>query len=288
VILSYFRLVSNSEASAWQAVLMSRTLSFALLVVGGVVGIIAFMSWQDGEISDLRHLGTPRNSVVENGRGVTIPLPEGPAQRRKPIVVATTTGSHEFLFGDVGESPVRYDPCRPVAWMVSPAGMPPGAVPLLEAAADRVAAATGMDLVYAGTTSEPAGFARELIQERYGDVFAPVVVGWSSDRQNPDLAGAVTGVGGSSAVNGAYGEQRYLHAGVIILDSTDIAQLMAAPQGQSLTQAIVMHEWGHVLGLAHVADPNELMNASNSSLTSWGPGDLEGLAVAGSGPCEDV
>ncbi|WP_430867034.1 matrixin family metalloprotease [Demequina aurantiaca] len=267
---------------------MSRASRLAVLVTCGVAGALVFASWQDIGIADLQNFGTPRNSLIEGEGEVTIPLPDGPAQRRSAVIVPDTTGSYDFLFQTPGEGPVRYDPCRPISWVLAPGGMPSGAVPLLHAAVDRVASATGMEFVYEGTTSEPADFERNLIQPQYGEGFAPVIVGWATEDQNPDLADSVTGVGGSSAVNGAYGDQRYLHSGVIVLDSEDMIRLIDSRGGEELAQAIVMHEWGHVLGLAHVSDPEELMNASNSSVTEWGPGDLEGLAIAGSGPCEDV
>lgn len=219
---------------------------------------------------------------------MTIPLPEGPAKLAGRVVDPATSGSYEFLFQDNGQEPTRYDPCRPISWVLSGDGMPQGAAPLLRAAADRVSAATGMVMIYEGTTEEPASFDRALIQEQYGSRFAPVVIGWSTAAQNSTLVGTVTGVGGSSAVNGAYGDQRYLRAGVIILDSEDFSKLLASPTGNGLAQAVVMHEWGHVVGLAHVEDPQELMHASNSTVTSWGPGDKAGLAIAGAGPCEDV
>lgn len=267
---------------------MSRTFSIAVLIACGAGALLAMASWQGVGLTDVQHFGTPRNSVMVGDREVTIPLPDGSAQRRRAIVVPQSTGSYEFLFDDAGAAPVRYDPCRPIPWVLSPEGMPTDAEPLLHAAVDRVSEASGLELVYEGTTAEPADFGRALVQPRYGDRFAPVVIGWSTAAQNPDLKGAVTGVGGSSAVNGAYGDQRYLHAGVIILDSQDMSTLMVGAGGQALAQAIVMHEWGHVLGLAHVSDAGELMNASNTALTSWGPGDLEGLALAGSGHCEEV
>ncbi|WP_062207946.1 matrixin family metalloprotease [Demequina oxidasica] len=267
---------------------MSRALNVSVLIACAVAGAVVMASWQGIVIEDLKHFGTPRNSVIEGDTERTIPLPDGPAMRRSAVIVPETSGSFAFLFDDVSEGPVRYDPCRPVKWVLSPAGMPRGALPMLHNAADAVAAASGIDLVYEGTTNEPASFERELLQPQYGEGFAPVVVGWSTESQNPDLAGAVSGVGGSSAVNGAYGEQRYLRAGVMVLDSEDLRQLAVAPGGEARATAIIMHEWGHVLGLAHVQDPNELMNASSSTLTTWGPGDLAGLAIAGAGPCEDV
>ena len=40
------------------------------------------------------------------------------------------------------------------------------------------------------------------------------------------------------------------------------------------------------LGLDHVEDRDALMHPSDSTRTSWGPGDRAGLAVLGSGECQ--
>ena len=87
-------------------------------------------------------------------------------------------------------------------------------------------------------------------------------------------------------MTGAYGDQRFLESGTVLLDRDDMRALVASRAGRSIARAVIMHELAHVVGLAHVDDPTELMNASNTSLITWGPGDLEGLAIAGGGPCE--
>ena len=48
---------------------------------------------------------------------------------------------------------------------------------------------------------------------------------------------------------------------------------------------MLLHEFGHVIGLDHVDSPRELMHEGNNDLTSFGPGDLEGLRLLGKGPC---
>ncbi|MDP9497989.1 MAG: M10 family metallopeptidase domain-containing protein [Actinomycetota bacterium] len=46
----------------------------------------------------------------------------------------------------------------------------------------------------------------------------------------------------------------------------------------------LLHELGHLVGLAHVEDPGQLMHPQGR-IAAYGAGDLRGLAAAGSGPC---
>ena len=48
---------------------------------------------------------------------------------------------------------------------------------------------------------------------------------------------------------------------------------------------MIVHELGHVLGLAHVDDDPETMNKSARRDGWLGPGDRVGLGQAGAGPC---
>jgi predicted Zn-dependent protease len=48
---------------------------------------------------------------------------------------------------------------------------------------------------------------------------------------------------------------------------------------------ILAHELGHVLGLDHVDDVDELMNAEYSGQSGFGPGDREGLRRLYDLPC---
>ncbi len=252
----------------------------ALFVAGAV--------WRGVTWSDVRHWGTPRNVIESGGETVRIPTAAGPDERLLPAVTSTTVGSYDFLFPDGGEGggPVRYDPCRPLSYVISPAHMPEGFETIVKEAVASVQEATGLQFVYDGLTDETASFDRPLVQPRYGDRFAPIIIGFESEDQNPELAGTVTGLGGSSAVPGAYGDSRYLRAGVVIIDWEDVARIEDGGGGDALARAVVEHELGHVVGLAHVGDKDELMHESNLRLLHWGPGDLAGLALAGSGGCE--
>lgn len=264
---------------------LSATARLLLLAVAGAALVWGVSSWLGLSAADYAHLGQAHNAVSIDGQMVRVPRPQGPAERLLPPVPVTTSGAHNFMFDD-GPAPVRYDPCRPLAWVLNPSGMPDAAEPLVHSAVDAVQQATGLQFEFQGTTTEPASFDRALIQERYGDGFAPIVIGFTTADADPQLEGSVTGIGGSSSVYAAYGDEQFLHSGVVVLDADDIGAILGTPHGDALAQAVIQHELAHVVGLAHVDDETELMNESNTIVTDWGPGDLAALAIAGDGPCE--
>ena len=237
---------------------------------------------------DLAELARPRAYVEIDGRAVAVPRPHPSGGRVLSPVAATRTGTHAFLHTTEEGTPVGYDPCRVVEYVVRPVGMPQGGQALVQDAVAIVSAASGIAFTSAGLTDEPPVVDRALIQpERYGEGWAPVLFAWSDALEMPELAGQVAGVGGSAQVPGADGTGTWLAAGRVVLDTGDITTLLAGPLGYEKARAIVVHELSHVLGLDHVDDPNELMHPVTASRTDLGPGDLQGLALLGQAPCED-
>jgi predicted Zn-dependent protease len=51
-------------------------------------------------------------------------------------------------------------------------------------------------------------------------------------------------------------------------------------------QLILMHEIGHVLGLDHVNDQRQLMNAGYVGQETLGKGDIAGLQALHAVPCD--
>jgi hypothetical protein len=178
-----------------------------------------------------------------------------------------------------GTDPVGWDPCERIRYRVNPAGEPTGGRDLIDRAITRVSAATGLAFDDEGETDErpfPGGvklFGRP----------DPVVIGWATPAEYPELAAQVAGIGGAVAERGSNGRLRYVSGGVV-LDIEAFTPTAVAQQPRVL-EAIVLHELAHVVGLAHVSEPMELMFTDNTGQVSFGPGDREGLARLGSLPC---
>lgn len=258
----------------------------ALLGLLGVLGLAGAAAVVSGvSLSDWYR---PHAYVEIDGRPVRIPEPAPADGRLAPPVPVTSDGAYAFLHTADDGSPVGYDPCRPVRYVVRPDGMPEGGQELIDEAAAIVGSAAGLVLESAGTTDEAPAVERALIQpERYGDVWAPVLVAWSDEWTMPELAGDVVGVGGSAAVPGADGQGVWLAAGRVVLDVADLGAMLERPAGRTQARALVVHELAHVLGLDHVDDPAELMFPVNVTRTDLGPGDRAGLALVGQVACED-
>ncbi len=189
-------------------------------------------------------------------------------------------GSFEFSRTQRGGEPVGYNPCDPVRLVVNPEGAPAGYEVLLDTAIRRTSAATGLQLELVGTTDD-RDFERHLGGPSQTP---PVLVAWASEQEFPELADDVAGAAGSTAVKVAPGRLGYV-TGVVVLDREAFATYATNPMGQRYAQAVLDHEFGHLVGLSHVQDRGELMHGENVGVTSYGPGDREGLARLGSIDC---
>lgn len=190
-------------------------------------------------------------------------------------------GSFDFLVTQPGsDAPVGYDPCTPVRYVVNPAGAPSDWAELVDTAADHTSWATGLELQDAGTTDErpfDSGGRQAAGEDQR------VVIGFADSEEFEELSDAIAGIGGSVTMRGGVG-RNYFRSGSIALD-TDVFDAASSGGEREMLQAIIDHEFGHVVGLDHVDDPGELMYRSNLGRTDYGPGDLEGFARLGSIPC---
>jgi hypothetical protein len=195
-----------------------------------------------------------------------------------------TSGAHKFLAKQTGtgSQPVTWDPCKPIHYEVNIAGGPPDAMALVAGAISDVSETAGLRFEYDGQTdARPRWKSSDL---PFLAAHRPVLVSWATESEVSQLAGRVAGIGGSLPQPARDGRLRYVTGGVT-LDSASFAAMERRNEGRALERAIILHELGHLVGLAHVSDQTELMNADNVGQLDYGPGDREGLAKLGAGPC---
>jgi hypothetical protein len=205
-----------------------------------------------------------------------------------PPHVAAGVGPFKFEQHQPGapDKPVAYDPCKPIHVVVNDHRAPPAADRILRSALHRVSAATGLRFVVDGSTHEQWSEDRPLHNlPRYGRGWSPVLVAWTTPDRVPRLRGQVAGLGGSTAVQDSFTGLSHYVTGEIALDTADLTETLSRRHGRRLVRAVVMHELGHVVGLAHVKDPRELMNPRELDQVDFGPGDREGLADLGADRC---
>jgi hypothetical protein len=194
-----------------------------------------------------------------------------------------TSGSYAFLRIGREGAPVRYDPCVDQHYVINPLLAPSGAIDEVRAGFDRLSAVTGIRFVYDGATTEVHTLfgQRDFTQDRYGDRYAPILVSWTTESVEPLLAGGTLGYGGSTSYWRGDSDEAYV-SGEVVFDT--VQPVLSAGFGPGLRRGnLVLHELGHVVGLDHVNDRTQLMNASihEGSPSGYAAGDLAGLSQLG-------
>jgi hypothetical protein len=202
-----------------------------------------------------------------------------------PLVHAWEWGrrSHEFSFmAMIGGEPVRWNPCEPIHYVVNLGAAPAGSLQDVQSAVLRLSSATGIAFTYDGLTDEVPTRNRDVFQpDRYGDRWAPVLIGWVDPRTSSfDFdPGGREAAGVAGPLYPQPGPSTVYVSGVVAINIAD-----PNPPGFSFPGAqgpVVQHELAHVLGLGHFKSQGELMEPSGGGVTDFGPGDLEGLRELG-------
>ena len=185
-----------------------------------------------------------------------------------------------FIARDFQGDPVRWNPCEPVHYVVNVSDAPAGSLGDVQDAVIRISEATGITFTYDGLTDEVLERRRDMVQDdRYGDRWAPVLVTWV----DPDTSEVSFRSEGDVAAGVA---SPFTPPGSDVIVSGWIAINANDPNPPGFTSPddqgpVVLHEWGHVMGLDHVGERGQLMHPAGGGVADLGPGDLEGLRLVG-------
>lgn len=186
-----------------------------------------------------------------------------------------SSSTYQFLSTDpLSGQPYRWSSCDPIRYVVNPSQAPDGWEDTLSESLAEVSAASGLEFESEGRSDDGPSDSRF----GSGDRPKPVLVSWVTPEEEPELAGSIVGVAGPASVGDQY------VTGTVLLDAPAFAD-MEERGDEGLQRAVVMHELAHLVGLDHVDDDRQLMYPSTTFQTSFGNGDLEGLAILGEGPC---
>lgn len=253
--------------------------SVLAVVVAIVLGVLAVVSVL-GDPSDAPDLAADIRSAAPSASQTTTPSPSAtPVWRQK------VDGAFRFL-ERAGDAPVRWDPCETITYAVNAAGASSSVRPDLREALVRITRATGIEFESVGTTRET--FTRAYQRMRYEGVIrkAELILIWVDHQgyeailrrlhdPRPSIAFAKT-------MAGLFSDSDQYFGGIIVMDAD-------ATSGRGFGHryahgSVLLHELGHIMGLDHVRDPNQLMYSGrhpNFGLRDFGPGDLEGLRRLG-------
>lgn len=197
-----------------------------------------------------------------------------------PAAMSVPHGTGWMAWGARSDgTPLRWDPCRPVDWVVRPSD-PPWLVDAATTALDRVGAAAGVTFRHAGVDDGPIGADRRTATD--DGRWQPVLVTLASRDQatwlaDDDRALAVPVVVDDVFVTGQ----------VLLADDVDLDPGFTSRDGS--WGATLLHEVAHLVGLDHVDDRDQLLYPYPlPGPAAFGDGDRAGLAaLRADGACLD-
>jgi hypothetical protein len=206
------------------------------------------------------------------------------------VASGTPHGAHAFLDRATDGTPYRWNPCQPIHFVVNPHNEPAGAEADIHEAIARLSTATGIRFVDDGTSVYTA-------DQQMGSAFQagipgrprylPLLITFVTNRDFHFMVDTNQAIAFGMPYRGDGALAHEIVSGVVVIDVG--RPIPAGFESRFSMGPLLMHELGHVMGLAHVGAGDEIMwsptvrphDNPDPSQTDWGPGDLEGLRLLG-------
>ncbi len=216
-------------------------------------------------------------ALRDNGRVVSRSAPRT-VTVRPPYDPVGKAGQHVFS----AKPRVRWDSCRTIRWAFYRKTSPKHALRQVREGIRRVHLATGLDFSYVGSTDQkPTPYGSDVKG-------TDVIIGWRSAKDFKPFAKhpGTVGLGGNRYYSGfeeADGSKvsKAFQGGVVL--NASLRSQVQNGYGKGYTWGeVIIHELGHVVGLAHAAAESQIMYYSVIRRNAdWGAGDLAGLRQLG-------
>jgi Matrixin len=236
-------------------------------------------------------VATPTPTVQHARPTPTSPSPTATASRSpSPAEVPTGPhGSYAFLgvtYVDGERVPIRWNPCQPIEYEIEYQVRPRGAGDAIRAAIDQTSSATGIAFRSDGLTdvSPRKVLSGGFLVDPLGSVYRPVLIAVVTHRVFRSFAPSKRALAFAHPERGTQRLDDQYVSGAVVVDGG----VRYASGGRWSLGLVVQHELGHLVGLAHVSAPDELMfsveearNTIPDPISGWGAGDLRGLELVG-------
>jgi hypothetical protein len=260
----------------------ATTMRLPIRTLAAIIGCIAIAS--------------PTRTVASNSGGAAVTTHAEAAHHQIGLASAgsstiartphdASSTSYRISVVNEGGTPARWDPCQTHPIIVNLDDAPAGAMTDLLEAVRRLDYRTGLRFVITGTTHEPPTTTWGTdINSADPNSAAPVLVAWGEPGTgNLSISGGESGVTSTVWMTNASGQNVYV-SGEVTFDSTqDFTPGFV--EGTLSRGALILHELGHLAGLDHVTDPNDIMYPVIGHMTHYGAGDVAGLSLLGTGGC---
>lgn len=216
----------------------------------------------------------------------------GPGQPGIADVVPTgPDGPYAFLAATyVGgqREPVRWNPCQPIEYQIDVDHGPPETATAIEDAIGLASRASGIAFRFDGTTDRGIAAMRhgQYFADPVHSVYRPVLITvvTHAEFHRYDVPRRVLAF--THPERGTQTQDDEWVSGYVVVDGG----IRYTNTGRWSMELVIAHELGHLLGLGHVRDPNQLMFSTQvakgiipAPIDGYGAGDLAGFELVGAG-----